>query len=179
MVVKVLFLFLHGWVKADLKRCLHNHNQNYCEQCYLAKLWCLRRILSLFSKMSVSILPSLFMIIKCIWNLKQLKFCLIGVRIPQRSALSSLPQVVECDTLSNCVQRLQTRFSMWAEHLPIQCRRMKNVLCAREGYRKHNKPKNSSSHTHFVHGLCPSPLLAVLIFDPFLIHLATKKNRYT
>lgn len=179
MVVKVLFPFLRSWVKVDLKRCLHNHNQNHCEQCYLAKLWCLRRILSLFSKMSVSILPSLTMIIKCIWNLKQLKPFLRGVRIPYRSTLSSLPQAVECDTLSNCVQGLQTRFSMWAEHLPTQCRRMKNVLCAREEYRKYNKPKNSSSHTHFVHGLCPSPLLAVLIFDPFLILWAIEKNRYT
>jgi len=53
---------------------------------------------------------------------------------------------------------------------------MKNVLCARGGYRKHNKHKSSSSYTHFVHGLCPSNSLAVLIFDQFLILFAIKRG---
>lgn len=94
-------------------------------------------------------------------NLKQVNFPML---IPNQRF--PFPQHVTCSLIS--VRSLQAMFFMGSKHLPTQCYHIgmcAYVLCARKGYRKHSKLKSSSSLTHFVHGLCPSNLLAMLIYN--------------
>ena len=104
-------------------------------------------------KMSVSFLPSLKVIItKCILRIKQLKICLMQVKILNRSTFPSLPQLLTsssaaCDMFSNTCQPYVFWVFFFRTYMFCEC------MCVCLVVSDYCDPMDSSPPASSVHGI--------------------------